>query len=324
MKWKLYEKRTIRRYLLGDLKGSKLERLEKRFMTDAGYAELVAELERNLADEYAAGMLSSKERAKVERSFLLTPQGREKIRFARALNRFISENDAAEASSEDLAASSRTASTTSFLRYRAPLIRYAVSITVLLLLLSAWLAFKMLRLQNQSKINNQNRLDLEAQVAELRGENDRLVDELRREREQRDALERELTPPVSNVDQNGSSIASGNKLAMIVLAPGRVRSKSNGGILVINQSSARAQFRLLLESDDHISFKAVLHASEGSEIWTSPWQAASKSGTQKSVSVTLSVNLLPQGDYFFQLTGKTEAANAEEEIGKYYFKVVVR
>jgi hypothetical protein len=95
----------IRRYLLGGLTEEGRQAIEQRMLTDEDFFEELLFAEEELADQYLNEGLSEEERRDFEGHFLSTPERRRKLRFARALNRYVSENsEAARAEAEGSAA----------------------------------------------------------------------------------------------------------------------------------------------------------------------------------------------------------------------------
>lgn len=84
---------TFRHYLLGQLTGDDLEAFEKRLLTDDEAFEELLALEAELVDEYASNQLSPTERAVFEKHFLITPERRDDLEFARTLRRFVQQKN---------------------------------------------------------------------------------------------------------------------------------------------------------------------------------------------------------------------------------------
>ena len=82
-----HDQARIREYLLGRLSDEEEEKIEERLMVDD---ELFEELEISkgeLLEEYSAGELSQKDRKSLEDGYLVSPEGRERYTFSRALDR---------------------------------------------------------------------------------------------------------------------------------------------------------------------------------------------------------------------------------------------
>jgi hypothetical protein len=87
VKSELDEESTIRRYLLGLLTETERASVEERFFDDNEYFERVSSLEDDLIDEYARGMLSRKERMQFDKYCMSSAKVRQRIEFARTLDR---------------------------------------------------------------------------------------------------------------------------------------------------------------------------------------------------------------------------------------------
>src|SRR6185295_2959731 len=80
----------IRRYLLGQLEEDELGQLEEKMMADNELFNMVLLGEDEMVEEYVQRELSESDRARFEASFLSTPQGREKVAYAKALRKHVS------------------------------------------------------------------------------------------------------------------------------------------------------------------------------------------------------------------------------------------
>jgi len=79
----------IRRYLLGQLSDGAREEFEQEILVDEELFEELLVVEDELNDEYLMGGLPREERVQFEQHFLAAPERQEKLRFARALNRYV-------------------------------------------------------------------------------------------------------------------------------------------------------------------------------------------------------------------------------------------
>lgn len=83
---------VIRRYLLGDATDEDQRRsIEGRLLTDDEYYEELLVEEDELIDRYLSGALTDNERKQFEKHFLATPERHQKVHFARAFKRMVSE-----------------------------------------------------------------------------------------------------------------------------------------------------------------------------------------------------------------------------------------
>jgi len=94
------EHALIRQYLLGRLPESGSAGLEERLLTDSEFYEELLISEEELIDAYLAGRLSAAERQDFENHFMISPERQEKVRFARALKRYVAAAATAAAAPE--------------------------------------------------------------------------------------------------------------------------------------------------------------------------------------------------------------------------------
>jgi hypothetical protein len=82
------ERAAIRLYFLGQLPEEERERLEMQFVTDDEYQEEVLIVEEELIADYLADSLSSEDQQVFASHLLWTPQQRQRLEIARALDRY--------------------------------------------------------------------------------------------------------------------------------------------------------------------------------------------------------------------------------------------
>lgn len=153
------EQNTIRQYLLGQLPQEDSARLEERLLIDVDFFQEVLIGEDELVDQYLGEQLSQAERQSFETHFLLAPEHQRRLRFARALHRYVDfagtpeaqEERAAENVSDkepDAAKPSAKRIFFRFLRITDPIVSYALAAVILLTVGGvAWLIFNNWRQQ---------------------------------------------------------------------------------------------------------------------------------------------------------------------------------
>jgi hypothetical protein len=82
------EQLKIRKYLLGQLSEAECETVEKLFLTDPNFREETLIVEEDLLDEYLTKRMSVEDSAQFQSYYLATPQKREKLMVAIALDRY--------------------------------------------------------------------------------------------------------------------------------------------------------------------------------------------------------------------------------------------
>lgn len=90
----LSEEQLIRKFFLGDLPESEEDRIQERAFTDPDFYEALLMVEGELVDGYALGLISAKERKKLERGFLMNPHQYQKVRIVRTLEQYVSDTKA--------------------------------------------------------------------------------------------------------------------------------------------------------------------------------------------------------------------------------------
>src|SRR5215472_2081559 len=81
--------RQIREYLLGVLPAERREEVEQQILTDDDFHQEVEMAEEELVDDYVSGELPAADRRLFETNFLTSPFRRQKLQFARALQRAV-------------------------------------------------------------------------------------------------------------------------------------------------------------------------------------------------------------------------------------------
>lgn len=144
MKSHAAEQQTIREYLLGQLPSEQEAQFEERLLTDDDVFEELEIVEDELVDEYLRNELSPADRSGFESYFLASPEHQEKLRFARALRKYVSAKRAegapiAQQQPGELSASEPSQkSPTRFFPFR-PVFAYAMAAAAIaLVVLGAW------------------------------------------------------------------------------------------------------------------------------------------------------------------------------------------
>jgi CHAT domain-containing protein/Flp pilus assembly protein TadD len=83
------EEKSLRAYLLGKVPEDEQLEIEKRLLLDRDYMESLLIIEEELIDSYLQNTLSEREREEFQNYFLTTPARRRKLRMAKALRRYI-------------------------------------------------------------------------------------------------------------------------------------------------------------------------------------------------------------------------------------------
>lgn len=132
-----------------------LAALEERFFLDSELYEELSIVEDELIDEYLRGELAPSDRERFESHFMSAPERHEKVRFARALKKYVSAEAAnqpqefstaaqsAEDVSENTEARRQRRPFFSFLPWQDPIVSYSLAAAVILVLVGvSWTVWK--------------------------------------------------------------------------------------------------------------------------------------------------------------------------------------
>jgi hypothetical protein len=81
----------MREYLLGGLSSAEMEHVEKLLITDDTFYDEIVAFEDELVDRYITNGLSDRERERFETNYLISPERRRQVSFARGLKRYMFE-----------------------------------------------------------------------------------------------------------------------------------------------------------------------------------------------------------------------------------------
>jgi len=296
------------KYLLGDLSEDEQVRVEDRAFADADYRRALDAAEADLIDAYVRGELLPVERRAFERRFLISPQRRKKVAFARDLAIVAAEAKAAE--SETFIRLSAWQTLVRFVRGWNPALQFAAGLAALIVVAGAsLLAFQYAGMRSRVAVLETQRHNLETRTEELQrqlGEEQARAGNLAAEVRQQQTAG--VTPPQSLI-------------ASLVLLPGLSRSESRREQLVLNPSTQIAHIEIQLEPrDDYPRFRAELRTIGGDEVLIRgnlPRRAATSGYT---VSVDVPASALAMGQYELALKGILNDQSLQD-IGYYYFSV---
>jgi hypothetical protein len=191
----------MKRYLLGDLAEAQCEQLEERLLTEDEIFQELLLVEDELVNDYVAGELPADDREKFSNHFLCTPERRQKLEFASALRRYVSETTAAQRLATDNTTREPLTWMQSFLtfvRSQNRVMAGALAAALAVIMVGGpWSILQIGRLQgqialiqSQQLLANRQTSDSQRQLAE------QLAGQLRREQDQGAAL-CAATPPRS-------------------------------------------------------------------------------------------------------------------------------
>ncbi len=87
------EQSKLRKYILKDISDEERSAIEERLLAEDEYFEEVLIAEENLIQDYADGKLDAADRERFEKHFLCSEEKRQKVKFARALRKYVNESE---------------------------------------------------------------------------------------------------------------------------------------------------------------------------------------------------------------------------------------
>jgi hypothetical protein len=275
------------RYLLGDLTPSEEESVEKAYVSESEAFHQLLAAEEDLIDAYVAGSLSDSDRRRFEERFLVSPERRERVAFARAL------------------ASLESPAETAPRRARLPAWLPLAAALAAIIIGGAWLAGRTRALDGEAR-----RAWAERDAAVHQG----------REAERRVA---ELDHRVAGLlDELAQSRAGGKAgaIAAFALTAGLERG-SAAPILALTPATEWVRLSLRLEEDVHPTYAAAVETADGSGVarWGRLRSRAGAGG--RAVEIMLPAGSLSDGTYLVTLTGASGRGELEG-VGNYQLRVV--
>jgi hypothetical protein len=299
----------IQRYLLGELTESERAALEQEYFNDQSLLERIVEVENDLVDQHARGLLPPQTRERFQNYYLGHPQRMERAKFAEVLRLKLDESAKSEATTAEEPWSARL-----FALLRGPRPAWAFATALLLFaVLAGWLLIETGRLRRELARTESERLaregrerEMQQQVANEQSRAAQLADELERLRNQQNAAAPSPSPAPS-------------AFATLMLTIAGTRSNDVGppSVLRIPASTEQVKLQLRLTESNYSRYQIVLQSAGGATILTSKQLAAA---SQKTVTLFVPAKIFTSGDYILTLRGVSKTGEAED-VSKSLFRV---
>jgi anti-sigma-K factor RskA len=308
------EDELLKRYLLGVLDPDERQQVEERLMLSSGFLQELERTECELIDDYLSENLSQSEKEKFESFFLLAPERQRKLRFSKALRRYVASHPVSQQLPDPW-----WARFLNFWRLQNPVLSWSLAAALVLLIAGGTLSMleiSRLRQTLQTETRNAQKL-----LAEVENRNSELIASLQREQTRHAGPEK----PTGGTKKEGvpglASLLPGQTkptLFALALTPGLLRDIGGSRKASIPPGTNLVQLDLSLASVDHARYRAVLQRVGEGEIWTqiSP-KPASLDGL---LHIVIPAALLTPGDYVAKLSGIGENGETED-VGSYYFRL---
>lgn len=297
---------VLRGFLLGTLSAAEREAIEDRFMVESDLFDALHASEEELLEEYVSGELSVSQRQQIERSLLLVPRNRERVKLLSAMRTAV---ERGQARADAVFAQQKK--DRSF--FRRPTWRYALAAACLLLVCGiVWRLLPGRTREDALHANNPSHSNT-AQPSPT-PETARTVNE-------QPATKGSDSPVNRNAVSRNTALKEKTAaptrpfVATLLLTPGATRSESSVAELILPAKAQAAQIKLVLETNDYTRYRAVLSNEDGVPVWTS--------GALKVRGQTITLNIprrfLREGDYLLNLSSLT--AGTSTGVANYSFRI---
>jgi hypothetical protein len=299
-------------YLLGQLSEEEQARVEESYFADQSRFEQLELVERELIDSYVQRRLSDHDRQAFEQRFLQSPERRQRIAFARALQVYIEKRQTAQPVSQEVP----RAAGFFHLIGQKPWSYAPLAITLLLLTGCLWLAFDNGRLRS--------RLQQEQTIAgERESREEQLKETLRRQQQEADQLASELEKERGKGRDTGEPGLQ-NLIAQVVtfnLQTDAVRS--SGGIqrLEIPGKAKTIRLNMVLDSVGIQQLEATLSRFANPAVLKSASLKVISRGSKSQVNWSLPASSFEEGDYLIRLSGMDENGTAAQ-LERFAFRII--
>lgn len=277
------EQQAIREYLLGQLSSEQLSEFEERLLTDDDVLQELEIVEDEMVDEYLREELTPADRAGFESHFMAAPQHCEKLAFARAFRKSLTnrvglpgqatssaqpaEPAVGEASGSEASrvrTPGRKKSWFTFFGIQNPALGYATAVALVLVLVGiSWVVW--------------NR---------------------------------------ATVPRDPGRVHS------VVLASGLTRDVSEGPRKVsVPANTDTLRLQLIIPQNHYTSYEATLAGADGVELTTQSNLISGAVDDQSAVIFDIPANLLPPGDYRVKLSGQNSGGSTVP-VASYSFRVL--
>jgi len=320
MKHSLEEDLLLKKFLLGDLSQNDQSEIEERLFADPQYFSQFRAAEDELIDEYLYGDLDGSERERFEKYFVTTPERRESLRVAKALQQYIVKNGPSattELAVEPPPRRSVWRTILDILGLSGNGLRFAMTALVLLIVpVGVWLVMR--------SAQNQQGPSLRAESANVQPSPAQIAQGNLNENNQNTGVQ----PPQENRNQGGDTSSRNSRpqlpparYSFLILPLAQVRGE--GGVnqvkLPANAGIVNLKLPLIDEgSYDHYRVELQTASDKPFKSWSNIKPASDSSG--QIISVEIPAISLKEQKYRLALSGVTSSGELRG-IRTYNFQV---
>jgi hypothetical protein len=324
--------RQVVEFLLGDLSDESRSRIEERFFADDRFYEQLLAIQEELADDYLHNNLSQHERARFEENFLKSPRRRQRVEFARAFSRALT-------NSEDrfvVMPATKVRWFESLRFFFTPPVRLpavASAVVLGLLVCAGWLLVENRRLSTrvqqvrqekdslaqQVGVNDaaatRKQQDLEREIASLRSQGSEMETAIAQKERELEVLKR------ARASDRSANVSPA--IASFVLQPGLTRGTDEPERLIIPADARSVQLQLDLEREENFqSYVAEIRTARGNLAWSKSGLVVQQTSYGRAVTLAIPASVISNGEYEITLNGIS--SGKAQPVGYYYFIAINR
>jgi len=306
----------IEDYLLGALTEAEAERLDELSVTNHEFAETLNAWEKELVDAYVNGELTGVALEQFKFFYLTSPLRRERVKFAEAFQIFAEKSATAQAGANDSAgrkAKQEGARWSFLLSVFTPRLvwHWGLGAAVIVLLIAGGLlVFENVRLRQHAAQAKASRdqllpreLELQKEVEAQHSANSEAERELARLRGERERLQQELAKARSGGIHTPSQTEG---FVSLVLAP-PLRGAGQIPSLSLRPETQLVSFQLQLEAANYSAYcVALINPVNSKTLWRSVDLKPRKKGDGKAIGFSVPSALLKPQNYVLRLTAGSE------------------
>jgi hypothetical protein len=309
-------------YLLGRLTEEEQESVEQFYFGGEENIDLLAAAEDDLIDSYVRGELGASERERFEEFFLRSPERRERVETARALDRLLKKTPAAAPQPAPL----------THPRFRRAAFWLPLAACLLVTAGGAFLVYRMLAARRANEAAHSRPAETDRAVRPTpqqqptsQQQSTPQQPDSQRARETPPAP-RPTTPQPTNSRPTTLQPAAPRQrsiVASILLTAGT--SRGGGASQTLNIARGAERVRLLAEvsGEGYQSYEASLRTAEGAEVWRGSVKAGGHKRGAAVVAFTTPARVFRGGDYTLSVTG-LRGDGSPDAAGEYQFRVYRR
>jgi type IV secretory pathway VirB2 component (pilin) len=304
-------------YLLGGLSEGEQTALEEKYFNDRELFDRVVQVESDLVDKHARGLLSPETRDRFESHYLAHPKRRDRAKFAAALAAKVDQSNAIAVASPAGAESWWSRLVTSM---RGPKLAWAFALVLLLLAGGAlWFLIEGRRLRQELAKTETERGAQEQHERELK---ERVAIEQQRSEQRSAELDRLRAEQQARQPSPTPTVSSAPSFVSLALTIGGVRGVDTGPptVLVIPAGTQQVRIQLSLGENDYQNYQAELQSAGGKEIFSRQTLQARTNKSGARLALLIPANKFATGDYILTLKGVTQNREVED-VSKSLFHV---